>query len=70
MSQPNATIKLNLSELSVLLKSLRTAGMDKSDLFLFIDNTINKLEDMKQEQLDKDIHEVTNGFCQPGVNCE
>jgi hypothetical protein len=70
MSQPNATIKLNLSELNVLLKSLKNTGMDKSDLFLFIDNTINKLEDMKQEQLDKDIQEVTNGFCQPGVNCE
>ena len=29
MSQPNATIKLNLSELNVLLKSLKNTGMIK-----------------------------------------
>ena len=41
-----------------------------TELQLFMEETIQKLHEMKQRQIDEDLQQVTNGFCAPGVNCE
>jgi len=66
MSEPNATLKLNLSELETISNAL----VKDTELQLFMEETIQKLHEMKQEQIDEDLQKVTNGFCAPGVNCE
>lgn len=66
MSEPNATLKLNLSELETISNAL----VKDTELQLFMKETIQKLHEMKQRQIDEDLQQVTNGFCAPGVNCE
>jgi hypothetical protein len=66
MSEPNATLKLNLSELETISNAL----VKDTELQLFMEETIQKLHEMKQKQIDDDLQQVTNGFCAPGVNCE
>jgi hypothetical protein len=66
MSEPNATLKLNLSELETISNAL----VKDTELQLFMEETIQKLHEMKQKQIDEDLQQVTNGFCAPGVNCE
>ena len=66
MIEPNATLKLNLSELETISNAL----VKDTELQLFMEETIQKLHEMKQEQIDEDLQQVTNGFCAPGVNCE
>lgn len=66
MSEPNATLKLNLSELETISNAL----VKDTELQLFMEETIEKLHEMKQKQIDEDLQQVTNGFCAPGVNCE
>tara|TARA_B100001939_G_C16617702_1_gene477850 strand:- start:313 stop:513 length:201 start_codon:yes stop_codon:yes gene_type:complete len=66
MSEPNATLKLNLSELETISNAL----VKDTELQLFMEETIQKLHEMKQRQIDEDLQQVTNGFCAPGVNCE
>ena len=66
MSEPNATLKLNLSELETISNAL----IKDTELQLFMEETIQKLHEMKQRQIDEDLQQVTNGFCAPGVNCE
>ena len=66
MSEPNATLKLNLSELEIISNAL----VKDTELQLFMKETIQKLHEMKQKQIDEDLQQVTNGFCAPGVNCE
>ena len=66
MIEPNATLKLNLSELEIISNAL----VKDTKLQLFMEETIQKLHEMKQRQIDDDLQQVTNGFCAPGVNCE
>jgi len=66
MIEPNATLKLNLSELETISNAL----VKDTELQLFMEETIQKLHEMKQEQIDEDLQKVINGFCAPGVNCE
>ena len=66
MNEPNATLKLNLSELETISNAL----VKDTELQLFMKETIQKLHEMKQKQIDEDLQQVTNGFCAPGVNCE
>jgi hypothetical protein len=66
MIEPNATLKLNLSELETISNAL----VKDTELQLFMEETIQKLHEMKQKQIDEDLQQVTNGFCAPGVNCE
>lgn len=66
MNEPNATLKLKLSELEIINNAL----VKDTELQLFMEKTIQKLHEMKQRQIDEDLQQVTNGFCAPGVNCE
>ena len=66
MNEPNATLKLKLSELEIINNAL----VKDTELQLFMEKTIQKLHEMKQKQIDEDLQQVTNGFCAPGVNCE
>ncbi len=66
MSEPNATLTLNVSK----LKQINNAYVKNTKLQLFMEETIQKLHEMKQKQIDEDLQQVTNGFCAPGVNCE
>lgn len=66
MNEPNATLKLKLSELEIINNAL----VKDTELQLFMEETIQKLHEMKQRQIDEDLQQVTNGFCEPGVNCE
>lgn len=66
MNEPNATLKLKLSELEIINNAL----VKDTELQLFMEETIQKLHEMKQRQIDEDLQQVTNGYCAPGVNCE
>lgn len=60
-----AVVRLSKQELWILCNELKN-----KDLSDFFGNLYNKLEEMKQEQIDIETKARGVDFCEPGVNCE